>query len=974
MEKFRHKRSKSANRTDRTSEAERALPAGNKQVQGQRKFSNFSSDSSSCGSGAADEDSYSSKPGWRSSKPTFGTPMKKLLAEEMTREPESKRRGPSVIARLMGLDGLPLQQHANKQHKGSSENQLQRTTQVDKTQSSGAFYDRRSRRSSRDSQEFKDVFEVSEMPKVESNRYSSQGSQDMKITEAEISFIEQKFTDAKRLVSDKDLQSSKEFNDAFEILDSNADLLLKYFQQPDSLFKKHLNDLDTAPLQSHCDHLETLQSSYTEKHEHSDFSWKSDRDTTQLNYNRSHQKQHDGFPRHFDRRHAVHSSPRSSKFQSKGKDEPDALPTRIVVLKPNLGKLQNATKIVPSPCPSHTFLERGKWEEFPDVRNRNYELHKSKHFPGSVRLPRQNSMESREIAREITRQMKNSLNCSSEIFSSSRFRGYAEDDSLGYSSENESQEDSEITTATLGNSFDLNNRRRPPSRSSESSVSGEAKKRLSERWKMTHKSQQVQTFSRGSTLADMLAIPDKEMKAANFDSVSGEVFQDKCASSSNGGPAGWAEPLGISSKDGWKEGCVRSLPRSRSLPASSTAFGSPRISDDRFMVLKETHKRDKKKSVKGFNSRSSRSGHKKSWSCHFTNMESDGSSPEMDTIRNKIKTSLEKEDVASLFSETEILKDTRAVTEDVVDVSRENAAGSSEPPDEVLQELSACVSIKGHTSTIEEDKSLHQEISAGSSNGNSVSFQPSAAGLESSCCKDADQPSPISVLEPSFADDLSSCSECFESLSADLQGLRMQLQELKLESEEYVEGPILVSSDEDAGEVSTGNSKENRLCRAEDNWESSYIINTLFESGIDRAHPDTFLEVWHSSECPVSPSVFDELEKRYSDLTTCPKSERKLLFDRINSGIVKIFHQVLNAQPWVNSPATTNIGSKLIENGLQDGLLTLLGPQAKVKDDALGKVLAKQSQWLDMGDDIDVIGRDVERLLLDDLVAEIARA
>jgi hypothetical protein len=43
-------------------------------------------------------------------------------------------------------------------------------------------------------------------------------------------------------------------------------------------------------------------------------------------------------------------------------------------------------------------------------------------------------------------------------------------------------------------------------------------------------------------------------------------------------------------------------------------------------------------------------------------------------------------------------------------------------------------------------------------------------GLESSCCKDADQPSPISVLDPSFTDDLSSCSECFGSVSADLQG------------------------------------------------------------------------------------------------------------------------------------------------------------------------------------------------------------
>lgn len=45
------------------------------------------------------------------------------------------------------------------------------------------------------------------------------------------------------------------------------------------------------------------------------------------------------------------------------------------------------------------------------------------------------------------------------------------------------------------------------------------------------------------------------------------------------------------------------------------------------------------------------------------------------------------------------------------------------------------------------------------------------AALESTASsKEADQPSPVSVLEPVFGDDLSSSSECFESVSADLQG------------------------------------------------------------------------------------------------------------------------------------------------------------------------------------------------------------
>lgn len=657
--------------------------------------------------------------GWRSSKQLFGTPMKKLLAQEMSRETGSKGRAPSVIARLMGLDGMPLQQPANKQYKGSSENHLQRRTQLERTHSSGTLYDgRSSRRSSKDQQEFKDVFEVSEIPKVESSRHPSQCA-DMMATDAEISFIEQKFMDAKRLATDRDSLSSKEFDDALEILDSNTDILLKYFQRPDSLFKKHLNDLQAAPLRSHCGHIEAMKSLDMEKCEHDDLSWKSARDTTRLNSNRSHQKHHDGYHGQFERRHAVRSSSKSPKLQLNGKDKIDAVPTRIVVLKPNLAKVQSATTFVSPSCSSHAFLsESGKRAAFPDVRNRSLELHDKKNLPATVSHSRQNSVESREIAKEITRQMKSSLYSGSMIFSSSRFRGYAGDDSSSDFSGNESAKESDVTAATLANSVDLNNRSRPSSRSSESSVSREAKKRLSERWKMAHKSQQVQAINRGSTLAEMLAIPDKETKATNFESTSGgEGFHDKFAG--NGKPAGLVEPLGISSRDGWKDGCIGSLSRSRSLPASSTGFGSPRtLHVDRFMMPKEALKRDRRKAAKGFyqqqgvNTRSSKSGHKKSWSSHYTNMEIYESSPDISTIQDKVRTNPEEdppklEDPPS-DSLTEILKETSVVTEDVVDAAIENAPGSSEPPDPDLPELSSSALMNGNASAVDKDSLLQQ--------------------------------------------------------------------------------------------------------------------------------------------------------------------------------------------------------------------------------------------------------------------------
>ncbi|AES96842.1 DUF4378 domain protein [Medicago truncatula] len=190
--------------------------------------------------------------------------------------------------------------------------------------------------------------------------------------------------------------------------------------------------------------------------------------------------------------------------------------------------------------------------------------------------------------------------------------------------------------------------------------------------------------------------------------------------------------------------------------------------------------------------------------------------------------------------------------------------------------------------------------------------------------------------------------------------LRMQLRLLKLESEEHLEGRMLVSSDEDGVEVSSEMLEGNALWRTEDDWESSYIIDVLSE-----AQTDNNL-VWQSLECPVSVSVFEDLEEWCSDLTTCSRSERRLLFDRINSGIVMIHEQSTDPQPWVRN-AAKHFGPTRI-NGLQDALFQMLGNQGKVEDD----VLRKESRWLKLSDDIDVIGIEVERMILDDFVAEIA--
>lgn len=55
--------------------------------------------------------------------------------------------------------------------------------------------------------------------------------------------------------------------------------------------------------------------------------------------------------------------------------------------------------------------------------------------------------------------------------------------------------------------------------------------------------------------------------------------------------------------------------------------------------------------------------------------------------------------------------------------------------------------------------------------GGSSCLQCAATHAESSASsKESEQPSPVSVLEPPFVEDISSGSECFERVSAELHG------------------------------------------------------------------------------------------------------------------------------------------------------------------------------------------------------------
>ncbi|XP_022744441.1 uncharacterized protein LOC111295275 isoform X2 [Durio zibethinus] len=920
--------------------------------------------------------------GWRSSKQSTGTPMKKLLAQEMLKENESRRRAPSVIARLMGLDGMPPHQPGHKQQKRTEISQ-------EKGQKGGTFYSRRSStKSSKEEQEFKDVFEVLDASKVESAGYLSERTANSKLSDAEVAFIQQKFMEAKRLSTDEKLQDSEEFNDTLEVLDSNTDLLLKFLQQPDSLFTKHLHDLQGAPSQSRCSRISAMKSSHALNNENGRLGRRTGRETQLKRHCKSPQAYQEDHLSHSYGRYATHNPPKSPMVQLEEKNGPAIVPTRIVILKPNLGKLQNSTRTASSPCSSHQFpSDCAGHSEILGIQNTEAEIWGKNKVNQYIGFSKHNSRESREMAREITRQMKNSFSNSSMKISTPRFRGYAGDESSCDISGSESANDSDATTVSFRDNIGRNKQhRRLSSRSSESSVSREAKKRLSERWKLTHGLQEVHIVCRGSTLGEMLAISDREVTPANS---SGLVGVEGCSEISNHvGPAVWNEPLGISSRDGWKDGCLGNLSRSRSLPASSTDFGSPRISTrheslrrDKYVIPKEGFKWDRKKAVKGnFNQREApfpsnqRSCVKKSQFLGISssgNKENSDASPEFDITPYQVKQNLEGDNqseynlmVSGPSASTAM--DSSSVLKNASDINDQNMIVLSEPSH---MELSAPASFNAHVSTGDLDNLDSQEPSEGPSK--QTTLQCPVSELESrASSKEAEQPSPVSVIEAPFTDDLSSGSECFESISADLHGLRMQLQLLKQESEAYEEGTMLLSSDDEGDEVSVGFAEDKGIPKTEENWESVYIVDVLVDSGIDGADLDAFLAACHSPECPVNPLVFEELEKKYCNLNSWSRAERRLMFDRINSKLLEIYQQYMDQHPWVKSARklTPQWSMRELEDSLRKSLVS---QNKKLQMDAGEMVLAGECQWLDLREDIDVIGREIERLLVDELAAEI---
>ncbi|URE44103.1 hypothetical protein MUK42_25457 [Musa troglodytarum] len=933
---------------------------------------------------------------WRSSsKEANRKPIQTLMDEDMSKEMESRHASPSVIVKLMGLDTLPPPPPiAHKELK----NVKAYFQPESSTGFQGNFVPQKvhsHHKCINEDQEFKDIFEVMETAKFRKhkNRSTRKTMLSSKRSEIGMNFVRQKFMDVKRLSTDEALQNSKEFDDALEILHSNKDLFMNLLQDPDSLFSRHLKDVNRVPPSSHPSQITVLKSSIVEKHRNTEWS-KSERKYGRYSHMQNEITSSIRKSTHFtnrSRREYSNFVPHNSSTPPyMGKTETHVHPsqrTRIVVLKPSLEKTQ---KMVGPVSFSHENLHFGSRKHGEFAVSAIQKLHKEgtdrQKFSENVEYLGHTTKDSRDIATEIARQLSYTVGNHSKRQIASELNTHIGSGSPFIPSDlaklNNTESFCQFPNHSDEWSIDFSS---PSSHSTESSVSREARKRMSERWKMAHQYQDVGLVVRDmSTLGEMLALPDRETPDATVvPSGTKKVSDDKFSGNRSFGT--WGFSLGSSSKNRSTK-----LQRSKSLPAKSTTYGSPNVSyrkqggdsanDDCYMLKDVLNMAPDDFSVENFGkrqkslARSSRYRTNKNRRSHSIGAENE--LPELDIYVHSEESrksiflrDLSEEQHIHLAHHDEPQVDIKHPTNTPSLLTCEDTTSPTAPGEHVKQIVKQLTPENEELSAHNHNNNINKEDSADHPQVDPLLSQSETSEASPLSSKECEQQSPVSVLEHPSEEE-SSCSGCFERISADLQG-KMQLNLLKLESAGRYDEElgISISSDEDSAGDSLSVLPTGEIFQAfkdEDDRDFSYLLDMVIASGIHGADQDRLLDACYSLDYPVSPHVFDELERKYGVMASWSRSERKLLFDLVNCILAGIVASGIGPRPWAPSNRSMHTWE---HEDLLERLWQMVVNRRKEMDCNLEEFL--YPRWLDIENSIEVIVKEMEKVLENDFLEEI---
>ncbi|BBG97921.1 hypothetical protein Prudu_007184 [Prunus dulcis] len=757
------------------------------------------------------------------------------------------------------MDESPPQPHVQKQRRVLSDNYLHKVASIGVREKRHLF------RLKVDWKEFKDVFEVVETLKADKldNLSVQKGKTYTGFSEAKMEFTMQ-----------------NEFQVSPEMMDYEDDHFPKCLPGGNSLFNKHLDNLQVSPSNSLFGNTTVSKSSFTSG---TGNVRKSGRKHEQPNVTLL-QKLESGIGAESLGETGLYNLRKFSRSQLELNKEGCSPLTRIVVLKPKHGKAENSARCFPSLSSldvSHS--SDSKCTEFSSLGSGKV------HVPVKKRKNLAYDMEPISLRSKASREIKGKLGIDTGC---NKTNIDTKVSWLGSRGCNSIVVESELT--------------RPPSLreqsfsySDESYVAKEARKQLSEQGKMTKECEEVGMAGRGTTLGNLLSMPGHKTGPRKLDYKLGRHFHPKRK---------------LVTRD------IKNLDLSKF-----------RTQQDKYETLCNEWNLIRKGSIK--------LGQHKSREYRFN--QNDGFRPiKLRSICKKFQS----------FPGLES-KGNHAV---------ENASRNSEKWQSGAR---ACISVDKNDDSFchVTDTSIQQETSYKQS-----SFLLHCSTTQPDCMvslEEAYQPSPVSVLEPPFRGERSPTPEYLGELNVDISEY----------SDTYSEGSGVVSSDDDTNEGSASNYRENedlmRLFRVEESRDFSYLVDVLSEIGLYDRHSTMDFGTWHSPEWPVSLSVFETLEKKFCNQMAWKRSDRRLLFDRIDAGLMEILQPCMGVPAWTK-PVSRRIRSRAGQDMIEEDLWMLLVSKEKETTNVLAEKVLGSEMELDLGDDIDSIGTEIERFLFDELVTE----
>ncbi|RWW67887.1 hypothetical protein BHE74_00024628 [Ensete ventricosum] len=879
-----------------------------------------------------------------SSKKASPVPIREMINKEASNAKEIKRPSPNLIARLMGLDSLPSSVRRQK----NMDCNCQTSSSIGFSENHAHPEDRSYQRSAIEDQEFKDVFEVTETSKKKKKKHrnysNNVGVLSHRGYKIDMDLIRQKSMVTEHFSSDEMLQNSRKFNDAVEVPDLRRDLFLELLQDPNSLFAKHLRDLNRSPPSPDQSKIANLRPSKGTKHSSNEVWYKLSRSERNLErcfpmsqevtgsctmhmtrLNKHYVEENNGFLSH------------NLTASHVGKTEADVHPAQIVILKPNLEKSQKMAEANYFPHESFRFCSKrcreiaasGTDELHDESRQRSHHreviCHKIKG--------------SREISRDIRKKLRHTVSHTNKGFTSEMDPYAGSKDSCSFPGFCRLYH-SDAICQSPGHFVECCSSISPSSSySTESSVIREARRRLCERWKLTHEFHNMGLTHDSSTLGEILALSDREVPKVTMEMLdTKKVTEEKLANNEVVGNKDC--PLGISSNNGCTDGNSRYLPRSSSLPVSC----SPELTDRK---RNEGNRKPMAKDVRDMKPYTS--------DASFTKPGKPPLKPSKHQTHKYMQTySLGEENMLpewEIHANSEGLRksshlrhfvDKRTLHPSPTDYGnsdRNQLITNASIP--ILRDEPWCL-------TAEEEQTMQSAYQESLQNEGSFGHIKN-----------------VIVIEVLFWNHSS-------LVKFSLVVLHVQLQLLKLESVAACteETDVLMRSDKDSTSDSHKHLPSEEVHQRfidDDDRDFAYLLDMLIESGIHGVDDKKLVDACYLLGYPVDQNIFSKIEKKYEKIASWSRSERKFLFDLINCTLAGLVTSCMDAHPRVTSkicqPAWDGAG-------LVEGLWQMVAKHKEEVDCNLeNKIL--ESGWFCLEYDVGLIATEMESLLNDDLLEEL---